>query len=133
MSKSITSKLREAGIRPSTVRIHVLKYLQEQRNHPSADIIYTALLEDLPGLSRASIYNTLAILEKRGLINSLSIKPLESRYDSAVDNHGHIKCENCGKIFDFELPNLKFKGIEKFKISKQEITLWGICPKCSGI
>lgn len=128
--QDIILKLKNAGIRPSSVRIHILKYLEEQRNHPSADMIYNAVLKDLHGLSRASVYNTLAILERNGLIHSLNIDPLENHYDADNSNHGHIKCEKCKMIFDIDLPDMKFKGIEKFKISKQDVFLWGICPKC---
>ena len=132
MNDYIISKLKNAGIRPSSVRIHILKYLEDKRDHPSADRIYNEVLKDLPGLSRASVYNTLAILENNGLIHSLNIEPLENHYDADNSNHGHIKCEKCKLIFDIELPDIEFKGIEKFKISKQEVFLWGICPKCSG-
>jgi Ferric uptake regulator family. len=31
----------------------------------------------------------------------LTIEDNETRYDIKMPNHGHFKCELCGKIFDF--------------------------------
>jgi Fe2+ or Zn2+ uptake regulation protein len=123
--------LQNAGIRPSSVRVHVLRYLEENRNHPTVDKIYRAMKETLPALSRTSIYNALFTLEEAGLVFPLHMDAVETHFDSDMREHGHFFCKTCGEIFDFELPEFGFEALENFTIRKRGFFVWGECPSCS--
>jgi Fe2+ or Zn2+ uptake regulation protein len=113
-----------------------LRYLQEQRNHPTADQIYRNLRGDLPSLSRASVYNTLSVLEKTGLIRPLTINGVEMHYDAFVEDHGHFCCRRCGTIYDFEFsaePDFTGAcGLDGFQIERRDFLIWGLCSNCAG-
>ncbi|MBR4922900.1 MAG: transcriptional repressor, partial [Bacteroidaceae bacterium] len=47
------------GIKPSVQRIAIMDYLMTHRTHPAIDEIYLALCEDIPTLSKTTVYNTL--------------------------------------------------------------------------
>ncbi|MDR3305317.1 MAG: transcriptional repressor [Clostridiales Family XIII bacterium] len=129
----LTEALRGAEVRPSTARVHVLKYLLEQRNHPTIDQIYRALRETLPSLSRTSVYNTVGALQQAGLVRALTMEGNEMRYDAFTEDHGHFKCERCGAILDFDadLSAIGAAGIKGSVVTKRDVLLWGLCPACA--
>ena len=49
-----------------------------------------------------------------------------------VSDHGHFKCESCGRIFDFgvDMESFDIKGLELFSISEKNVYYKGICLKC---
>ena len=130
---TIKTSLQQKGIRPSIQRLKIMEYLhQHVMDHPTAEEIYTALSPEIPTLSRATVYNTLHSFLQAELINSLSVDGLESHYDAIVEQHGHFKCRQCGKIYDFpvSVENLCVKELEKYQIEHKTIIFTGICPQC---
>jgi Fur family peroxide stress response transcriptional regulator len=123
-------RLKKAGIRPSSVRIHVLRYLDDHHTHPTVDQIYQALRGALPTLSRASVYNTVSTLETAGLVRQLGMDTITAHYDAHTEDHGHFRCQHCGVIFDFDLPDLACNDLEGFVVEKRDVLMWGICPDC---
>jgi Fur family peroxide stress response transcriptional regulator len=113
----------------------VLKYLLERRNHPSIDSIYRALLETLPGLSKASVYNSIGALENAGLVRSLALEGCEMRYDAFTADHGHFKCEHCGEVFDIdtEIPQLPAEALDGFLVRQRDLFIRGLCPECRAV
>jgi Fe2+ or Zn2+ uptake regulation protein len=132
-NEQLSQKLRKAGIRPSSARIHVLRYLEENRIHPTVDQIYKALRPHLPSLSRASVYNSLAVLEGNGLVRPLTMSGGELRYDAFVGDHGHFCCRRCGAIYDFDftVPADGLQMPEGFQIERQDFLVWGVCADCA--
>ncbi|MDR2132177.1 MAG: transcriptional repressor [Clostridiales Family XIII bacterium] len=131
-NEQLDQRMRSAGLRPSSARIHVLRYLEKNRNHPTADRIYKALRPDLPSLSRASVYNSLAALERSGLVRPLTLDGCELRYDAFVEDHGHFRCERCGAIHDFPLAHSEAADLcpDGFLARRKDVLVWGLCPSC---
>jgi len=130
-NEDITRELKAAGLRASSARVLILLTLRKKKNHPSAQTVFNDLRKMLPGLSKTSVYNTMKVLREANLIREVPIEDGELRYDAATKTHGHFKCEKCGSIYDFEMkPLSKVKGLEGFKIIKQERLVYGLCPKC---
>ena len=128
----ITRELKNKGVRPSFQRIRVLEYLHQHNGHPNAEVIYEALLPEIPTLSRTTIYNTLHTFASSGLVNCLSIDGVETRYDAVLEKHGHFKCRQCGMIYNFKTDpdRIETLGLEKFSIENKNIIFTGICPDC---
>ena len=81
MFEKYVKVLKENSIKITPQRLEILRYLDENRTHPTADQIYTGLKEKNPSLSKTTVYNSLEILGKHGIIQSLTISGSESRYD----------------------------------------------------
>jgi Fur family transcriptional regulator, peroxide stress response regulator len=131
-SDEIRKCLEIHTIRPSYHRIKVLEYLLSKENHPTVDKIYSALAIELPTLSKTTVYNTLTLFIKAGLVRLVTTEDNETRYDANVADHGHFRCEQCGKIYDFliNLDLVKTPGLEQFKVREKSVYYKGICPKC---
>ena len=122
--------LKEKEIRPSVIRIKVLEYLLEHKVHPTVDEVFNSLMDEIPTLSKTSVYNTLSLLEENDLINSISIDRSNIRYDADSSLHGHFKCSECGSVSDFAVGKIKSALPEGFHVKTQEVYFTGICENC---
>ncbi len=124
--------LREYGIPPSLQRIKILEYLHNFKTHPTADMIYQALLDEMPTLSKTTVYNTLKTFTEKGILVALSLFENEVRYEYNTDPHIHFKCVNCGKIYDLDKTYDLYKDdeIDGHKITEHHVNLKGICKSC---
>ncbi len=132
--QNIKNSLTDAGIKPSYQRIKIYKYLIENMNHPTVDMIYKDLATDIPTLSKTTIYNTLKLFVDKGIIQMITIEDNKTRYDANTSTHGHFKCIKCGKIYDFSFDksNLNIKQIKNFEIKQIHLYLKGICENCKN-
>ncbi|HHV98903.1 MAG TPA: transcriptional repressor [Clostridiaceae bacterium] len=130
--EDITNKLKNNNIRPSHQRLKVLEFLDNNRIHPTVEQIYHSLYDEIPTLSKTTIYNTLNTLIEAGLVRILTIEDNEVRYDIRTDTHGHFKCKSCGNIYDFEVDMdlVEVKGLNGFRIYTKDVYFSGICSKC---
>ena len=130
--KNIADTLTKNNIRPSFQRIKVLEYLISNQHHPNVDRIFKDLQSEVPTLSKATIYNTLNLFVKAGLVRVLTIEDKETRYDIVTETHGHFKCEECGTIFNFEvdLELLATDELAGFKVVDRNVYFKGVCSKC---
>ena len=95
--------------------------------------VYKALLPENPGLSRTTVYNTLELFAKHGLILSLDFGEGYLRYDGEIKPHTHFKCEKCGAVSDiFTIPENCEKMLPKgSSLSAGSLYLYGKCAACN--
>lgn len=124
--------LNEHGIPPSLQRIKILEYLHNFKTHPTADMVYQALVEEMPTLSKTTVYNTLKAFTEKGILVALSLFENEVRYEYDTTPHIHFKCNKCEKIYDISQTYecLKNEEIEGHKVLEHHINLKGICKTC---
>lgn len=117
-------------IRPSYPRIRIFQYIAEERTHPTADEIYSALSPQMSTLSRTTVYNTLDLFVRENIVQPLAIEGNQKRYDADMTPHGHFRCRQCGRIFDFAVETLRISGLEGFEVLSGNIYYYGFCPAC---
>ncbi len=134
IKKSIDlGKYREIGLKLTPQRLAILEYLDGNTSHPSAEDIYRVVKRRFPTMSFATVYNTLEILRKRGLILELIIDPERKRYDPNIEPHHHIICIKCKRIvdvymdFEVKIPDAHSHG---FKVLGNHIEFYGLCNEC---
>ena len=122
------------GIKPSVQRIAIMDYLMTHRTHPAIDEIYLALCEQIPTLSKTTVYNTLKLFVEHGAAQMLTIDERNTCYDADIQLHAHFLCKKCGKILDFPLSTEKDKVSamkeEGFKVDEIHQYFKGYCPSC---
>ena len=125
---------RELGIKLTPQRLAILRCLEGNRDHPSAEDIYTKVRRKFPTMSLSTVYNTLELLREKGEIAALSIDPDRYRYDPETVPHHHMICRKCRKILDVnadfvvQLPEELRMG---FQVSGSHIEFYGTCLECS--
>ena len=131
--KSTGDYLSSHGIRPSVQRLAIYRYLDSHRIHPSADVVFTALHDDMPTLSRTTVYNTLRLFCDKGVAQLLTLREDEMRFDADTSVHAHFQCEKCGVIFDFVCgagSPVNCRPPVGFDVHETRIYLRGICADC---
>src|SRR6185503_2945956 len=113
----------------------VLQVILAREDHPTANEIFGAARRRLPGISYATVYNSLRFLKEAGLVHEIKFGDSASRYDRETDRHDHALCSQCGKLVDFDLPQAAelMKAAarrSKFKPESVHLTLKGVCPDC---
>jgi len=128
----LSKELKKNNIRLSHHRLKVLEYLSQNFNHPTVDKIFVDLQKEVPTLSKTTIYNTLGILVKAGIIRVVTIEDNETRYDIIIENRGHFKCESCGLIYNFaiDLSNFDSLDLAGFDVFERSVYFKGICYRC---
>jgi len=104
-------------------------------HHPTAAEVFEAARQSLPGISFATVYNSLRYLRDQGLVREIAFGNGASRYDRETDRHDHALCSACGKLVDFDLPGtVALTGAaaraSHFRAESVHLTLVGLCPKC---
>jgi len=130
--QNISAELLKADIKPSWQRIKIFEFLLNNNIHPTVDTVYKKLAKEIPTLSKTTVYNTLKLFEEHHLIKNVNIEENEIRYDAQNHIHGHFKCTQCGKIFDFKYnyKDLKYNGLDDFILNQTDIMIKGICKSC---
>jgi len=130
--ESVNDYLRENNIKPSFQRIKILEYLLGTKEHPTVDTIYKALVSEIPTLSKTTVYNTLNLFVQNNITTIVTIEEKEARYDADTSIHGHFKCENCGKVYDFplDISSLTANKLDGFVVKHQHVYYRGFCKNC---
>ena len=130
--RDIGEFLKSNNIKPSYQRMRIFEYLLASKEHPTVDMIYKDLINEIPTLSKTTVYNTLNIFVESGIVSKITIEENETRYDADISIHGHFKCEKCEKVLDFEvdLKVLDIKGLDKYQINQKHLYFRGICSDC---
>ena len=93
-------KLKELGLKITPQRLAILDFLDGNTSHPAAIDIYRNLKKKYPSMSMATVYNTVDVLAKNGMLLELPITKDKLNYDPDTSAHDHAFCSRCGKIFD---------------------------------
>lgn len=129
---------KEKKRRYSRQREMIYQYLQATKAHPSAEMIYEDLREELKGLSLGTVYRNLKLLEELGQVRRVASFQDTERYDACCQDHVHFLCTTCGAICDIpgDLTASVRETIpleEGYALSTVSLTLTGTCPQCSGM
>ncbi len=88
-------------------------------------------------IAPATVYRTLDLLEKAGLVRRVSFGELHAHYEHVVgrEDHGHLVCQRCGRVVEFGDPALKEVVVRAaqdhgFALAEVVIQGYGLCPEC---
>ncbi len=129
--------MNEIGISGLTKQRQViLEVIRGDEGPLTANEVFDRARKMLPGMSFATVYNSLRFLKNEGLIGEVRFGMDATRYDRNLSRHDHASCDNCGKLVDLDLniPKALIKEaaeISMFKADSIELTLHGLCPECS--
>ncbi len=132
--KEAYKRLLENGIRPSVQRLAIMDYLIEHPIHPTVDDIYKGLCNEVPTLSRTTVYNTLRMLSEKNAAQMITIDEHRVCYDGNTNPHVHFFCKKCGKVIDLmdvKAPTLKHdKIINGHVVQEMQLYYKGVCAEC---
>ena len=134
MRKQPTVK-RKRSVGLTRQRGLVLELVQAKDAHPTAAEVFHRAKKKMPGISFATVYNSLRFLKEAGMVREITFGKAASRYDSETYRHDHAICSACGKLVDFDLPGTvalqrAAARASRFEAESVHLTLYGRCQKC---
>ena len=121
--------------RNTVQRSLVLNAVRKLHCHATADEVYEEIIKEHPSISKATVYRNLNLLSEMGEIHRLEIPGSADHFDHITTNHCHVKCRECGRVFDVDMDYVSDleKGIRDnhgFDFTGYDIIFRGICPEC---
>ena len=92
------------GYRNTAQRTLILAEVQAAESHLTAGEIFERVRRRDPKIAYGTVYRSLHLLAKRGLIQELTFADQASRFDKRVDRHDHVHCTACGLLLDVDVP-----------------------------
>ncbi|MDP1901588.1 MAG: transcriptional repressor [Rubrivivax sp.] len=95
--------------------------------------VLDAAQSQVPGLSVATVYRNLKLLQDAGEITAVTLPGDSARYESPRDgHHHHFQCTLCNRVFDVHAcpGDLARLAPEGFTVEHHELTLYGRCAEC---
>lgn len=117
---------------PTIQRLAVFACLEKTKKHPTADQILTSVRKEFPTVSRATVYNTLEVLTRAGLILQITIEPSVARYDADLNPHAHFRCRLCNKVYDIRMDR-EFdldEYVDGHHVEAVRAYAYGVCSEC---
>jgi len=137
--RPLEQELVSRGVRMTHQRRLLVQIIQDADGHLDAIALWQRAQGQDPTINKVTVYRTLGLLKKYGLVDELDLMHLESGkhyYEAKTTReHIHLACIKCGRIQEFESSLFeKLKGqIERerqFSISTVRVEAGGICDRC---
>ena len=136
----LQTQLAGRGIRMTAQRRAILSVIETATKHLDANQILRKARHVDPTVDRSTVYRTLDLLKRQGLIDELDLMHINGEghyYERKLGrDHIHMACLRCGKIMEFVSDIFeKLKGqVEKdcrFRIVVSRLEIGGYCASCS--
>ena len=134
--QDIADKLSEQGYRLTPQRLMILSAIENSDHHISVEEIYAQIIVKYPNVNISTVYRTLELLKRLGLVTEIDLGEGRVRYHPAEKgHHHHLVCRECGAIIDFEeslLAPLRSALLQEYKFSAdlRHLALFGRCINC---
>jgi len=122
-------------LRLTTQRQVILEELTKVKTHPTANELYDMVRQRLPRIGLGTVYRNLEIMAENGMILKIEVGGSQKRFDAITEDHYHIRCSQCGKVDDIDMPVIDNLVQEASKASSYHIIghhveFTGICSEC---
>ena len=137
MQNAVVQQLRQGGVRVTPQRLAIAEAVLNSSDHPTVQQIHERVQQHFPSMTLATVYSTLGVLSRSGLIQELPFAR-QSRYESNVSPHANLVCIGCGSITDADDSSDIIKRLRdqvcdetSFRVMWQRVDFHGWCPACS--
>ncbi len=130
------TSLSEQGYRLTPQRMMVLTAIANSDNHISAEEIYAQVVKKYPHLNISTVYRTLELLHRLGLVTETDLGGGRVRYHPAdKGHHHHLVCQECGKVIDLDESvmdhvKLVLQRDYDFAPDMRHLAFFGLCADC---
>lgn len=115
----------------------ILREIHTIPSHFTAKELLSRMKRKRKKVSRATIYRTLELFQRKGLIEKVELGGLNSRYECTYNrpHHDHLICVSCGEIIEFQSPMVEKNQAEvcqsySFHPLSHTLQVLGYCKNC---
>ncbi len=127
----------EASNKQFRKRNAILAYLRSTTSHPSAEMVFTDLKQQIPDLSMGTVYRNLSLFKQQGLASSVATVKGVERFDGNTEPHVHFICSECDAVIDLmdmQVPDSLKEVAENCcggQVAECQLSFTGHCRACS--
>ena len=129
--------LQTQGLKLTSERSALVREIFATHYHFEADELLFKMKEKSVKISRATIYRTLELLVKSGMVRRVHLGEDHYHYEHVTGNshHDHLICTTCGGVIEFHDPALEARQREiclrkKFTPTFHNLQILGVCDDC---
>lgn len=126
--------LASRGMRKTPERFAILKAVCQTEGHFDAEELYGLMEKRLYHVSLVTVYNTLQLFTRAGIVDSHRLSKRDSVFELAKQGHIHLVCSQCGRVREENDPELAqllaSKHYKGFTQSSFGIDVFGLCSSC---
>lgn len=111
LSDEISERLKKHGIKPTAQRLEIARLLLPDPCHLSAEQVIARLRADGSRVSKATVYNTLKLFCRHGILREIAVDPSRMFYDSMTAPHHHFYNEDTGELIDIDPSQLRIASM----------------------
>ena len=139
--QELVDRMHQWAVRVTPQRLAIAEVVLNSTDHPTVQQIYERVRSHFPSMTLATIYSTLGVLQKSGLIQELPFQRM-SRYEPNMEPHVNLVCIQCENVIDAEtgtdvqevvmgLRN-SISAHSDFEVAWQRLDFYGLCPRCAA-
>jgi Fur family ferric uptake transcriptional regulator len=135
-TSGITERLSEKGYRLTPQRLMILSAIESSHEHISAEEIYAQVAAKYPHVNISTVYRTLELLKRLGMVYEIDLGEGRIRYHAAESgHHHHLVCQECGLVIDIDestlssLRNIILRDYN-FRAELRHVAIFGLCENC---
>jgi Fur family ferric uptake transcriptional regulator len=125
------------GLKLTNERTALVREIFSIHYHFEADELLFKMKEKHVKISRATVYRTLELLVKSGMVRRVHLGEDHYHYEHVTGNshHDHLICTTCGSVIEFHDPVLEARQLEicerkKFTPTFHNLQILGVCDAC---
>ena len=138
--RKVVATLRQHGYKLTPQRRAVMRTIASSQGHLTPTALYEKVHQEYPNIGLVTIYRTLEILDKLGLICEVHAGGTCRSYlvRRPSEHHHHLICSDCGAVVDFtncDLGELEQRLSQEtgFEIESHLLEFLGRCQNCQKI
>jgi len=140
-AETLLARAKACGMKLTPQRKAIVRELCAEPTHPTAQELFERLgsgqaRPNLPGMSFATVYNTLDALTAAGLCSVRALAKGATRFDPNTTPHHHTVCDQCGMVRDVPTPSDALpstrSSLDGFVVRTVEQVYRGLCLECQG-
>ena len=130
--------LRQQGLPVTLQREVVADVVFSSQEHLSVEEIEARLKERGERIGKATIYRTMEILVRSGLVEDHDFGDGFKRYEHLFGHqpvHEHLVCTHCRSVVEFERPEIQriqdeVAAAHGFQATRHRLEIYGLCADC---
>ena len=129
--------LQQQGLKLTSERTALIREIFSTHYHFEADELLFKMKQKNVKISRATVYRTLELLVKSGLVRRVHLGEDHYHYEHVSGNshHDHLICTTCGGVIEFHDEALEQRQLEicekkKFTPTFHNLQILGVCDSC---